>query len=85
MVSIAAIAALIGEPDIATWEATTDPASVREGRIPDSLATSAITGRVENTMNPVPAIMVIDQVIIGAIILIYLGLRRMKLPATRTR
>lgn len=41
MVNIAAIAALIGEPDIATWEATTDPASVREGRIPDSFATSA--------------------------------------------
>ena len=83
--SIAAIAALIGEPEIATCEATTEPASVREGRIPDSFATSAITGSVEKTINPVPAIMVINQVIIGAIMLIYFGLRRMKLLAKRTR
>lgn len=70
MVSMAAMAALIGEPEMAICEATTEPARVREGRIPESLATSAMTGSVENTMKPVPAIMVMDQVMIGAMILI---------------
>ncbi|KGI83477.1 hypothetical protein JY98_17940 [Exiguobacterium mexicanum] len=82
---MAAIAALIGEPEMAIWDATTEPAKVLDGRIPESFAISAITGSMENTIKPVPAMIVITQVVIGAIIFKYLGFLRINLLARRTK
>ena len=48
-------AAEIGEAQIASCEATTATESGREGRTPDSLATSTMTGSVEKAVWPVPA------------------------------
>ena len=48
-------AAEMGEAVMAICEATTAMLSGREGRMPCSLATSAITGSVENAVWPVPA------------------------------
>ena len=48
-------AAEIGEATMAICEAGTATDSGREGRILPSLATSTMTGRVENAVCPVPA------------------------------
>ena len=45
---------------MAIWEATVAIDNGREGLIPSRLATSAITGKVENAVRPVPANMVIE-------------------------
>ncbi|MNF91015.1 hypothetical protein D3C76_658040 [compost metagenome] len=46
----ATTAAEMGEAVMAIWEATTAMESGRDGRMPCSLATSAITGRVEKAV-----------------------------------
>ena len=51
---MAIMAAEIGEAAIATWEATTEIVSGRDGRIPCSLATSVMTGSDEKATWPVP-------------------------------
>jgi hypothetical protein len=48
----------MGDAVMAIWDATVAMASGRDGRTPVSLATSAMTGRVENAVSPVPANMV---------------------------
>ena len=51
---------------MAIWEATTAMDSGRDGRTLPSLATSTMTGSVENAVWPVPASTVMSQVTIGA-------------------
>ena len=53
-------AAEIGEAVMAICEAMVAMDSGRDGRMPCSLATSAITGRVEKAVRPVPANMVME-------------------------
>ena len=56
----------MGDAVIAICEATTEMLKGREGRMPCSLATSAMTGKVENAVCPVPASKVIKYVTMGA-------------------
>ena len=74
-----------GEATMAIWEATTATDRGREGRTPPSLATSTMTGSVENAVWPVPAKTVISHVTTGAHSVIWRGLRRRKRSARWTR
>lgn len=79
IVSIVVIVVLIGELEIVICEVIIELVSVWEGWILDFFVILVIIGSVEKIINLVLVIMVIDQVIIGVIMLIYFGLCCIKL------